>query len=102
MLSRQEVNELNKVGQKLENEGFDVWFNNVQYEGHGFKVILKDKFIEVSMVWNVSMPNDFHVSSHEKNKQHPNILDSFMCKELAKAQTQKAQEVYGLVKQLAL
>ena len=102
MLSRQEVNDLNKAGEKLEKEGFDVWFNDVHYQGHGFQVLLKDKFIHVSMVWNVGRPNDFYISSHKKNKQHPNIIDSFMCEEIKKVQTSNVNEVYGLVKQLAL
>jgi len=102
MLSRKEIDNLYAVAKKLDKEGFDVWENDVEYQGHGFKVILDKKFIDVRMFINVQQPNNFFISLHKKNQKHPNILDSIMCDKIKELKTSNANEVYELVKQLAM
>ena len=97
---KKETKELYKSATKLEKENYDVWINEPSSQGHGYKVILEDTWIEVWLSAMVTSPSKTVITLYKKNEESPNILDSFMCKELAKRQTLDLKKVYGLVKEL--
>ena len=94
----QQKNELHKIAMQLEKENIDIWENDTHYQGIGFKAIFQSVWVDVSLIVNYSTPNEFIISLYKKNPNHPNILDCFACKEIAKKRTQNANDVYNFIK----
>ncbi len=95
-----EIKELYSVADKLEKENYNVWENDVTFQGYGFKIILEKTWVEVWLCANFNTPSEVIVRLYKKNPKHPSILDSFSCDELAKESTTDLFKVYSIVKDL--
>lgn len=96
-----ETKQLYLAASKLEKENYDVWRNDVTFQGHGFKVMLKETWIEVWLSLCVTESSKAVVTLYKRNEEHPNYLDSFACRELDKETTADLSKVYDIVKKLA-
>ena len=94
---KSEVKHLNSAIKKLENEGYDVWANNVHYQGYGFKVILEKSWIDVYVSMNYGGEDSIIITKLEKKS---NVLDKFCAKRLAEKESKNFEELYDLVKEL--
>ena len=82
---------------KLVQEGEDIWeFHNIS-QGYGFMVIREDKWINVSISHNYSEPNEFFISSYEREGNCFCIVSN---KQLGRRRTTNFEEVYSLIKEL--
>ena len=82
-----ETKQLYSAANKLEKEGYDLWRNDVAFQGHGFKISLKETWVDVRLSLYVTEPSEAVITLYKRNEEHPNYFDSFACKELAKANT---------------
>ena len=98
--TKQDIKQLYDSATKLEKEGYDIWENEPRSQGHGFKVILKDTWVEVWLSIFINAPSKVFAKLCQKSKEHPNVLDSFTCKELASEETTDLSKVYDIVKKL--
>ena len=95
-----EVKTLYSAADKLEKEDYDVWRNDAAFQGHGFKILLKETWVDVWLSLYVTEPSKAVVTLYKRNEEHPNYLDSFACKKLAEETTTDLSKVYGIVKKL--
>ena len=94
----EEANKLYLSAERLETEHFDIIYNEPSLQGHGYKVDLKDTWVEV---WLSALPFDpstAFITLFKKNPKHPNYFDSFGCEELREEATTELDEVYSIVK----
>ena len=92
------ANKMVPIMNRLLREGYDIWENTPHYEGYGFKVLLEDKWIEIRLDYHDEEPSRYDIHCFKKNEEHRNILDSFMCKELAKKEITDTNEMYQVIK----
>lgn len=95
-----DANKMVPVMNHLLKEGYDIWENDPYYQGYGFKVILKDTWIEVRMSYYETEPSKFHISLYKKHDEHRNMLDSFLCKTLKKVTMETTDTMYKTIKEM--
>lgn len=95
-----ETKQLYSAANKLEKEGYDLWRNDVAFQGHGFKISLKETWVDVWLSLYVTEPSEAVITLYKRNEEHPNYFDSFACKELAKETTTDLSKVYDIIKKL--
>ena len=95
-----ETKQLYSAARKLEKENYDVWRNDVAFQGHGFKLSLEKTWVDVWLSLYVTEPSKAVITLYKRNEEHPNYYDSFACKELAKETTTDLSKVYDIVKKL--
>ena len=95
-----EVKQLYSAADKLEKENYDLWRNDVAFQGHGFKISLKETWVDVWLSLYVTGPSEAVVTLYKRNEEYPNYFDSFACKKLAEETTTDLSKVYDIVKKL--